>query len=105
MMQEMMEHIRELEIALLQLQRSALIDTQTIMQLMIDKGICSVDDMVSTRSKIEQDSLDIWKIDKQIVEHGGQITQTPLSDSLSKKEDLKKELKNLISQLKNSENL
>lgn len=97
------EEIKEIKIALLQLQRSALIDTQTIMQLLLDKGICDMEDIVETRKKIESESEDILRIDKAIELSGGQVSSTPVPEGVSKKEDLKKQLSELLSQLKSSE--
>lgn len=95
-----LEQLKDLEIALLQLQRSALIDTQTVMQLLVDKGICSIDDIVSTRSKIETENKDILRIDEQIKELGGTVTATPIPESKIKKDALKKQLGELLSLLK-----
>ena len=91
--------LNELQIALLQLQRSALIDTQTIMQLMIDKGICDSEDIINTRSRIEDESEDIIRIDGEIKQHGGQVIKTPTPESVTHKEDLKKQLHQLLLQL------
>ena len=96
------DRLSEIEIALLQLQRSALIDTQTIMQLMIDKGICDVEDIVNTRSRIEHESEDVKRIDNQIKQCGGVVSITPLPDDIANKEELKKQLYTLIQELKNS---
>ena len=95
------DQITELQLALLQLQRSALIDTQTVMQLMIDKGICDTEDIVTTRSRIENESEDILRIDKQIEDCGGSVVSTPVPESISNKEDLKKQLHDLLLQLGN----
>ncbi len=94
------DQLKELQLALLQLQRSALIDNQTVLQLMIDKGLCTVEEIVNMRIKIESDSPDIQRIDSEIVEHGGAITRTPVPESISNKSDLKNQLLNLINQLK-----
>ena len=99
MTRNIQEQLKDIEIALLQLQRSALIDTQTIMQLMIDKGICDTEDIVNTRAKIENESEDISRIDEQIVASGGEVTKTPLSTSVANKEDMKKQLRELLQQL------
>jgi len=56
----------KLKLMMLQLQRSALIDTQTLFQILIDKNICSVDDIVCTRSEIETNNEDVHKLDSQI---------------------------------------
>lgn len=96
------DQIQELQIALLQLQRSALIDTQTVMQLMIEKGICDIEDIINTRKKIETESEDIHRIDQDIQGHGGMILQTPTPESMSKKDELRKQLSELLSQLADS---
>lgn len=93
------EQLKEIQIALLQLQRSALIDTQTLMQLMIDKGICDSEDIVNTRSKIENESADILRIDKQIEAIGGTVAATPVPASVAAKDELKKQLHDLLVQL------
>lgn len=89
------DRLNQVEIALLQLQRSALIDIQTVIQVLIDKGLCTVDDIVQIRSKIESDSEDIKRIDKQIIDHGGVVTVTPIPGSITNKADLKKQLNEL----------
>lgn len=94
------EQLKEIEIALLQLQRSALIDTQTALQLLMDKGICDTEDIVNTRSKIENESEAIQRIDRQIESKGGSVTTTPFPDSLASKEDAKKQLRELLQELK-----
>lgn len=99
------EQLKDLEIALLQLQRSALIDTQTVMQLMIDKGICDVEDLVNTRSKIETENKDILRIDEQIKELGGEVITTPIPESKAKKDELKKQLNELLSLLRETNGL
>lgn len=76
----MMNNLNELKIALLQLQRSALIDTQTIMQILIDKKICEPFELIETRSKIESSSQDVARIDKQIESIGGIIPSVQSSD-------------------------
>lgn len=101
MTKNIQEQLKEIKISLLQLQRSALIDTQTVMQLMVDKGICDVEDIVSTRTKIETESNDIRRIDKQIEEAGGQVLSTPAPDAIANKEDARKQLKELLQQLNN----
>lgn len=101
MTENISDQIKEVKIGLLQLQRSALIDTKTVMQLLVDKGICDVEDIVTTRSKIENESDDIKRIDKQIEKVGGSVISTPLPQSVSNKEDQIKQLKELIQQLGN----
>lgn len=102
MVKSISDQLKEIEIALLQLQRSALIDTQTVMQLMIDKGVCDVEDIVNTRAKIENESEDIRRIDQQIESIGGVIVTAPVPEAIANKEELKKQLSALIQELKNS---
>ena len=75
-----MNDLNELEIELLQLQRSALVDTQTIMQILIDKKICETSELIETRSKIESSSQDVARIDKQIESLGGVVPKVQSSD-------------------------
>lgn len=99
----MQDKYNQLQVALLQLQRSALIDTQTIMQIMVDKGICDLETIIETRSKIESESEDVKRINDQILSQGGTIVITPDSDiPIGKKAELKKqlaELKQLLSSI------
>lgn len=91
----------ELEIALLQLQRSALIDTQTVLQLMLNKGIVQMDDIIETRSRIEHENSDVKRLDSAILAKGGQIIETPQPDPntyTSVKSQLK-QLEELLKQL------
>lgn len=104
-MKSIEDQINELQIALLQLQRSALIDTQTVMQLLIDKEICTTEEIVETRSKIETESKDIQRIDEQIASYGGHVKHTPLPESVANKQDLKKQLAELLKQLSDNPNL
>ena len=97
--------LKSLQLSLLQLQRSALIDTQTAFQLMIDKEICTVDEIVETRSKIESESADIQRIDDQIRMLGGTITHTPAPESVANKAALKQQLRDLLEKLKDDPNL
>lgn len=89
------QELKEMQIALLQLQRSALIDTQTIMQILLDKGICELDDIIDTRAKIESQNKDVERIDHQILEYGGQVVQTPHPEGLTKREAIQEQLKSL----------
>jgi len=75
-----MNDVNELKVAYLQLQRSALIDTQTIMQILIDKKICETSELIETRSKIESSSQDVARIDRQIESLGGVVTKVQSSD-------------------------
>lgn len=78
----------ELRIMMLQLQRSALIDTQTLFQLLIEKGICSVEEITQLRQTIELNNEDVARIDNQIADLQGverpnkQLNKTELKDQL-----------------------
>ena len=78
----------------LQLQRSALIDTQTLFQLMIEKGICTVDEILATRETVEANNPDVARIDKEIES----ITGEPLKPSVAQqsKSALLDQLRDLI---------
>lgn len=89
----------ELEIALLQLQRSALIDTQTVLQLMLNKGIVQMDDIIETRSRIEHENSDVKRLDSAILAKGGQLIETPQPD-LNTYTSVKSQLKQLEELLK-----
>lgn len=93
-----MTDLDELKLSLLQLQRSALIDTQTIMQILIDKGICEVADIMDTRYKIESSSEDVKRIDEAILEGGGSIVQVsdPKSEVNKRIDELEALLKKMI---------
>lgn len=97
------EDIKQFEISLLQLQRSALVDTQTLMQLLIDKGICTVDDIIDTRAKIEGTSPDVKRIDDQIIELGGAVPV--VSCSVKSKNQQLGVLKELLKELIKDDNL
>lgn len=103
----MQDEENKLEIALLQLQRSALIDTQTVMQILVDKGICTLSEIVETRSKIEKESPDIDRIDQQIESLGGTVNLTPVPEVISDKQELKhqlNQLKQLLQQVAEEDN-
>jgi hypothetical protein len=89
------DELAELSISLLQLQRSALIDTQTVMQVMIDKGLCDLSDLVETRSRIEKESDDIKRIDQEIVNRGGTVCMTPVPENVGNNAQLQKQLDQL----------
>lgn len=91
--------LKQLHIGLLQLQRSALIDTQTIMQILVDTGICTTDDIVNVRQKVEDSSPEVKRIDSEIIEYGGDVIKTPLSESQQAKEDQMAVLADLLNQL------
>ena len=84
-----------LEIALLQLQRSALIDTQTIMQILVDKEICTLTELAETRAKIEKESPDVDRIDEQIQSLGGTVKLTPIPEVIADKQELRNQLNQL----------
>ena len=71
----------QLQIELLQLQRATLVDIQTVLQILIDKGICNTNDIIETRSKIENTSQDIKRIDNEITKLGGSIKKVSESSS------------------------
>lgn len=89
------DELAELNISLLQLQRSALIDTQTVMQVMIDKGLCDLSDLVETRSRIEKESHDVKRIDEEIVSKGGTVCAAPIPENVGNKTQLQKQLDQL----------
>ena len=90
---------KELYISLLQLQRSALIDTQTVMQVMIDKGICEMSDIVETRSNIENNSEDVKRINDQLLELGVTVSNTPVPEGMMSRAELKDKLDELVEML------
>lgn len=91
--------LTELKIGLLQLQRSALIDTQAIMQILVDCGICTIDDIVNSRERIENESPEVARIDEEIIEAGGQIVKTPKTEKQKNVEEQINLLKDLLGQL------
>ena len=106
-MNSLENQIKELNISLLQLQRSALLDTQTILQLMLDKNMCSVDDILAARNKVSSESRDIERIDKAIVSAGGSPLSVPDPDDSVLLNDPKhqlKELHKLLQQLTDNSN-
>lgn len=84
----------QLELMMLQLQRSALIDTQTVFQILIDKGVCSADDIVSAKDTIECSNEDVRRLDEQIAKLQGKEYKPKVNKSL-----LMDQLKQLLSQL------
>ena len=94
------DELKQLKIAHLQLQRSALLDTQTIMQIMLDKGICDAQDIVDTRTRIQKESPDVRKLDNAILEAGGFVYEIPeLPEGVKTTASLRKELDQLKSML------
>lgn len=91
--------IKDLKVSLLQLQRSALIDTQTIMQILIDCEICNADDIVNTRQNIEDNSPEIKRIDQEIEVMGGSVVKTPPSEKQKNVQEQMDILKGLLKQL------
>lgn len=87
------------KLELLELQRSALIDIQTILQLLVDKGICNGTDIIETRARIETSSPEVQRLNDEIISSGGQIPAIPeVPATLSNNERLK-ELRDLLQQL------
>lgn len=84
----------QLELMMLQLQRSALIDTQTLFQLLIEKGICTVDEITSMRGSVENTNSDVRRIDQQIAELKGEEYKPALS--ISNKTELMNQLRKLL---------
>lgn len=91
--------LKQLNIGLLQLQRSALIDTQTIMQILVDCGICTADDIVQTRKRIEETSPEVDRINSEIVNKGGVVTETPLTENQKQVQEQMEILKGLLNEL------
>lgn len=96
--------LRELKIGLLQLQRSALIDTQAIMQILLDSGICTVDDIVSARERIENTSPEVKRLDDEIVLAGGEVIKTPQTEKQKNIQEQVALLKDLIHQFAEESN-
>ena len=97
----MLSEIDNIKLQLLQLQRSALIDTQTCLQLMLDKGICSLDDVLDARARIEAENEDVKKLSEQILSLGGTLPQADLGTGTKRAElqDQLKQLHDLIEQM------
>lgn len=94
-----MDDSKEFQLQFLQLQRSALIDTQTLFQIMIEKGICTVDDITQTRESVECNHPDVRRIDKEIATIKGEEYTGPQSNSISNKSALLNQLKDLVKSL------
>ena len=96
-----MDDSKEFQLQFLQLQRSALIDTQTLFQLMIEKGICTVDEITQTRESVEINNPDVERISKEIAElQGVSYTKPKLIPKVSP--ELLSQLKELIANLNQS---
>lgn len=97
----MSNELDNIKLQLLQLQRSALIDTQTCLQLMLDKGICSLDDVLDARARIEAENEDVKKLSEQILSLGGTLPQADLGRGTKRAElqDQLKQLHDLIEQM------
>ena len=91
--------LKQLQVNLLQLQRSALIDTQAIMQILIDCEICTSEDIVNTRQRIEDNSPEVKRIDEEILASGGQVTKTPKTEKQKNVQEQMDILKDLLKQL------
>lgn len=85
----------QLKLMMLQLQRSALIDTQTLFQLMIDKGICSIDDILATKDNIECNNSDVHRLDQEIANLKGEELTVPTHNNATLLSQLQKLLKEL----------
>ena len=72
------------KIAFLQLQRSALIDTQTIFQLLVEKGTCNVDEVTATRQKVEMNDGSVKQIDAEIARLRGEEIDIDFNDVITK---------------------
>jgi len=90
----------QLELMMLQLQRSALIDTQTLFQLLIEKEICTLDEITSMRNTVESNNGDVRRLDQQIAELKGEPYRPPLS--ISNKSELVNQLRKLLQSELNS---
>lgn len=96
-MSEIDSSSREFQAQFLQLQRSALIDTQTLFQLMIEKGICTVDEILETRESVEASNPDVSRIDKEIEAVTGQAPKVTVQQQ--SKTALMNQLRDLIQEL------
>lgn len=87
----------EFNLKFLQLQRSALIDTQTLFQIMIEKEICTVDDILSARESVEANNPDVARIDTEIQSITGEVPRSNIKQQ--SKSALMNQLKDLIQSL------
>lgn len=94
------EQLNQIRISLLQLQRSALLDTQTVMQILLNKNVCELSELLEVRSQIESASEDIKRIDNQILECGGSVEKIPQPDPELVKPSVQSQLNQLEQLLK-----
>ena len=94
------EQLNQIRVSLLQLQRSALLDTQTVMQILLNKNVCELSELLEVRSQIESASEDIKRIDKQILECGGVVEKIPQPDPELVKPSVQSQLDQLEKLLK-----
>ena len=95
----MTDELKDLQLSLLLLQRSALIDIQTVLQVMVDKGLCTLADIEEARCRIESDNPDIQRINAQIVEQGGEIPASPVLENHTNMQTQLNTLRDLLKQL------
>ena len=100
----MNEDLNNIKLSLLQLQRSVLIDTQTILQVLLSKGICNLEDLAHIRTKIETENMQVLEINKAIESLGGslpEVVNTPIQSNSVTNEQLQElqELQDLLEQL------
>lgn len=93
-----MDDSKEFQLQFLQLQRSALIDTQTLFQIMIEKGICTVDEIAQTRESVEINNPDVERISKEIAELQG-VSYIKPKQTPKVSPELLNQLKELIANL------
>lgn len=101
-MSDVEESIKELKVALLQLQRSVLIDTQTILQILLNKGLCNLEDLTHVRNYIEKENIAVQQLNQSIQSLGGsldQVNNVPQSTSNPETASKMQELQELIQQL------
>lgn len=97
---ELTDQINELKISMLQLQRSALIDTQTILQILLSKGLCTLEDLTHVRTRIEKENALVQEINQSIENLGGSLVEaTGDSNSDVGTAATMQELQDLIQQL------
>ena len=87
----------------LELQRSALIDTQTIFQLLIEKEICTVDEITQMRQTVECNNADVARIDQEIAAAKGE-KYIPKSLPRDTKKALMEQLQKLLQEGLSSSN-
>lgn len=98
-----MEHnSTEFQLQFLQLQRSALIDTQTLFQIMVEKGICTVDEIAQARNSVECNNPDVERISREIAELQG-VSYIKPKPTPKVSPELLSQLKELIASLNTKE--